>query len=298
MPQRESTAFVFAGGSSLGAVQVGMLKALVGRGITPDFVVGSSVGAINAGYFSWHPTIAGIGEMERLWRRLKRNDIIRVTPLGGLWGILRRRGHVASPQGLYNVLGETFGDRHLEKGALPCCIVTTDMLSGCEYRIQSGPIVPALLASAAIPGVFPPVEFHGKYLVDGGITNHTPLTAALDLGATTIYVMPTGYSCALPAPPRTAMAIAMHALNLLIAQQLKDAVRFCRHQADIRVVPPPCPQTVSPYDFGRAGELIDTAEQLTQAWLENGGETTDGVPNQLPPHVHNDAKNPHGPHWH
>jgi NTE family protein len=289
---------VFAGGSSLGAVQVGMLKALVGRGITPDLVVGSSVGAINAAYFAWNPTIAGIAEMERLWRRLKRNDIIRVTPLGGIWGILTRRGHVASPQGLYTVLGETFGARRIELGALPCCIVTTDMLTGCEYRIQSGPIVPALLASAAIPGVFPPVELHGKYLVDGGITNHTPLTAALDLGAATVYVMPTGYSCALSAPPRTAMAIAMHGLNLLIAQQLKDAVRFCRHRADIRVLPPPCPQTVSPHDFGRAGELIDTAEQLTHAWLEKGDETPDGVPNQLPPHVHNDAKNPHGPHWH
>jgi predicted acylesterase/phospholipase RssA len=108
MSTQGTTAFVFAGGSSLGALQVGMLKALLARGIVPDFVVGASAGAINAAYFAWHPTMAGVAEMDRLWRRLKRNDIFRVSPLGGLWGLLVRRPHMSSADGLLDVLQATF----------------------------------------------------------------------------------------------------------------------------------------------------------------------------------------------
>lgn len=293
-----TTAFVFAGGSSLGAIQVGMLKALVRRRIAPDFVVGSSAGAINAAYFACNPTATGVGEMERLWRSLTRGDIFDVSPLRSLWRIMVRHDHVVSPLGLARVLSAAFASRQLQDGVLPCCIVTTDMLTGCEYRIRSGPVVAALIASAAIPGVFPPVRLHGKYLVDGGVTSHTPLPAAIDLGASTIYVLPTGHSCSLPRPPRTAIGTALHGLNLLIVQQLKDAVRHCRGLADIRIVPPPCPQDVSPYDFSRAGELIERAEGLTHQWLDEGVDMVDGVPHQLTLHTHDDAENPFGPHWH
>jgi NTE family protein len=292
------TAFVFAGGSSLGAIQVGMLKALLRRGVAPDFVVGSSAGAINAAYFACHPTASGIGEMEKLWRGLKREDIFDISPVRSLWRLMVRHSHMVSTAGLERTLSASFATRRLEDGPLPCCIVTTDVLTGCEFRIRSGPAVPALIASAAIPGVFPPLHLHGKYLVDGGVTSHTPLPAAIDLGARTIYVLPTGHSCALTRPPRTAIGNALHGLNLLIVQQLKDAVRQCQGRAEIRIVPPPCPQDVSPYDFSRAAELIERAEGLTEQWLEEGVEMVEGVPHQLTLHRHDDAANPFGPHWH
>lgn len=296
-PTGGTTAFVFAGGSSLGAIQVGMLKALIRRGIAADLVVGSSAGAINAAYFACNPTASGVSEMERLWRGLRRDDIFDLSPLRSLWRLMVRRDHVVSPAGLEKVLSASFSMRRLEEGALPCCIVTTDMLTGCEYRIRSGPTVPALIASAAIPGVFPPLHLQDKYLVDGGVTSHTPLPAAIDLGARVIYVLPTGHSCALPRPPRTAIGSALHGLNLLIVQQLRDAVRHCQGRAEIRILPPPCPQDVSPYDFSRAGELIARAEGLTNQWLDEGVEMIDGVPHQLTLHTH-DTRNPFGPHWH
>ncbi len=293
----QRTAFVFAGGSSLGAVQVGMLKALIDHDIRPDFVVGSSAGAINAAYFAGTPTAAGIAEMDRLWCGLRREDIFQISPVMGVLSLLTGRDHMVPASGLQRVLESQFANRSIDAGALPCCIVTTDMLSGCEFRMQLGPLVPALLASAAIPGVFPPVHLHDRYLVDGGVTNHTPVSAALALGATTIYVLPTGYSCGLTAPPRTAIGTALHALNLLIAQQLVDAVRHARHEADIRVVPPPCPQPISSYDFSHARDLIDQAEASTRRWLDQGVRLVDGVPPQLPPHIHGDHDSHFGPHW-
>lgn len=297
MPGEHGTAFVFAGGSSLGAVQVGMLKALIGRGIFPDLVVGSSVGAINAAYFASNPTETGVAEMDRLWRRLKRRDVFPVSPFSGLWSLLRR-DHVVSAGGLSAMLESNISVREFEQTRLPCCIVATDMLTGREIRIRSGPLIPALLASAAIPGVFPPVSLRGRFLIDGGVASHTPLTAALDLGARTVYVLPTGYSCSLASPPRTAVASALHGLNLLIVRQLQDAVQRFGAQADIRVAPPLCPLPVSPYDFDRAGELIERAEESTFRWLEAGVKMIDGVPHQLPPHSHDDALNPYGPYWH
>lgn len=291
------TAFVFAGGSSLGAVQVGMLKALVGQDIVPDFVVGSSAGAINAAYFAYAPSRDGVAEMDNLWCRLKREDIFHLTPLSSLWSLLSRRGHMVPPQGLQEALAPHFSDRAIDGGRIPCCIVTTDMLSGCEYRIRSGPVMPALLASAAIPGVFPPVKLHNRYLIDGGVTNHTPISAAIDMGAKTIYVLPTGYSCGLSAPPRTALGTALHALNLLITQQLVDSIRFNHTACDLQVVPPPCPQPVSSYDFSRARELIDSAERATLRWLDKGTRLVDGAPPQLPPHDHEDVDNHFGPFW-
>lgn len=294
---RSPTAFVFAGGSSLGAVQVGMLKALLGQGIVPDFVVGSSAGGINAAYFAYDPSMSGVEKMDRLWCRLRRDDIFRLTPLGSLWSLLSGRGHVVPATGLSDALSPHFAACTIDGGRIPCCIVTTDMLSGCEYRIQSGPAIPALLASAAIPGVFPAVHLHDRYLIDGGVTNHTPISAALDLGARTIYVLPTGYSCGLSAPPRTALGSALHALNLLIAQQLVDAIRHACGACDIQVVPPPCPQPVSSYDFSHARELIDGTEQSTRRWLSKSGRLVDGVPPQLPPHDHDHANNHFGPFW-
>ena len=72
------TAFVFAGGGSFGAIQVGMVQALLEHGLTADFVVGSSVGAINGAYFAGDPTISGVFQLEKLWRGIRRKDIFSV----------------------------------------------------------------------------------------------------------------------------------------------------------------------------------------------------------------------------
>ena len=145
-------------------------------------------------------------------------------------------------------------------------------------------VIQALLASAAIPGVFPAVNIGGRFVVDGGVASHTPLSAAVALGATRLVVLPTGYACTLAAPPRSAVAMAMHALNILISRQVSDAVRRYRTEVDVVVVPPLCPLNASPIDFAGCGALIDRARRSTEAWLHNGVSMSDGVPHQLPPH--------------
>lgn len=291
-----TTAFVFAGGGSLGAVQVGMLKGLLGRGIAPDWVVGSSVGALNAAFYAGDPTAAGVARLEAIWRRLRRADVFPVPVFGGLRNFLSGRGHLVDPSGLATLIEKHLPFRDLEQARLRCYIVATDLLQGTEVRISSGPALRALLASTAIPGVFPPVAIDGRWFIDGGVA--TPISPAVDLGARRIYVLPTGYSCTLPHPPRSAISALLHGLNILMARQLTAAVRQFGSEAEIIVVPPLCPLNVSPFDFHRVGELIDQAAAHTERWLDKGEQMVDGVPHQLPPHRHGDKSgNPYGAQW-
>jgi NTE family protein len=279
------TAFVFAGGGSLGAVEVGMLKALVTRGVHADFVVGASVGAINAAYFAGDPSVAGVARLEALWRGIRRHDVFPMAPFTNLLGLFARRDYLVNPEALENLLARHLPYRRLEEAQIPCHVVATDALGGGEVHFSSGLAAERLLASAAIPGIFPPVRIAGQYLFDGGIANNTPISTALELGASRVIVLPTGFSCALDRPPRGALAVALHALNLLIARQLvRDAEQFSS-AAELVIVPPLCPVAASAYDFSITGTLIDRAAVATTRWLDRNGLQAGGIPGALRPHV-------------
>jgi NTE family protein len=281
-----NTAFIFAGGGSLGAVQVGMLKALLAADVSADIVSGVSVGSINAYCYACNPTAAGIAALEKIWCGLRRRDVF---PAPGLWGALqiaRGRGHLLSPERLQRLLEQQLPARVIEAAQLPCYIVATDALSGTAVTLNSGEVVPALLASAAIPAIFPPVQLAGRQLIDGGFAYQAPFEAALGAGATRLYVLPTGYSCARKQAPGSATGRAMSALNMLIISKLIGSIHYYSKQFDVRVVPPLCPLDVSPLDFSRTQELIERSAVQTRDWLNNGTEMEDGLPHQLAPHVH------------
>lgn len=140
-----------------------MLKALSRHGLVPDLVVGASVGAINGVYFAMAPTRNGISSLERIWSRLSRQRIFPFSPISSLLGFLGKQDHVVAPSGLQSLLESELGEHHLEYARVPCHVVATDVLTGSEVVISSGRAVPALMASAAIPGIFPPAFLNGRY---------------------------------------------------------------------------------------------------------------------------------------
>lgn len=284
----QRTAFVLAGGGSLGAVQVGMLKALDRAQITPDFVVGASVGAINAAYYAAAPDEAGIAQLERIWLELRRTDIFPFSVLSAILCLLGRRDYLVPPWQLRALIESWLPYRRLEDAALPCHVVATDVLHGKEVILSSGEATPALLASAAIPAMFPAVDIAGRPLMDGGIASNTPISAAVSLGAKRVVILPTGTPCALQAPPRGALAIALHAINLLAMRQLLADVDRFANQCELIVIPPLCPLAVNTYDFSHTGELIRRAEKATGHWLRDGLQgLQDKDPHRvLAPHSH------------
>ncbi|MBO3274074.1 patatin-like phospholipase family protein [Pseudomonas schmalbachii] len=283
--EARKTAFVLAGGGSLGAVQVGMLKTLTRAHITPDLIVGASVGAINGAYYAAAPDASGIALLERIWLGLRRPDIFPLSVFGTALGLLGRRDHLALPGHLRTLIESQLPYRRLEDASVPCHIVATDILDGTEVILSTGDATAALLASTAIPAVFPAVTIADRPLMDGGITSNTPISAAVALGATRVLILPTGTPCVLKAPPRGALAVAMHALNLLAMRQLLADVDRFAERCELLVVPPLCPLAVNSYDFSHTAELIRRAEAVTERWLK--GDMQDRDPRwTLAPHRH------------
>jgi NTE family protein len=263
-------ALVLAGGGSFGAVQVGMLRALVDHGIAPDMVVGSSVGAINGAWFAGAPNADGVAGLEAIWRGMRRSEIFPLH-LRNLLGFASRRNYLVESDGLRGVLERHFTYREIGDAAVPLHVVATDQLSGSLVCLSSGDLVDAVLASCAVPAAFPPVRIDGRYLIDGAIASNTPISVAVGMGAKRVIVLPTGFACTLEQPPRGALGSALHAITLLIAHQLEDDFEQCRDKAEILTVPPMCPLSISPYDFSRASDLIERAAEQTRSWLESGG---------------------------
>ncbi|WP_027058677.1 patatin-like phospholipase family protein [Mesorhizobium loti] len=279
------TALVLAGGGSFGAVQVGMLKALVAAGVTADFVVGSSVGAINGACYAAAATVENIARLETLWRGITRNDVFPMS-WRTMLGFAARRDFLSASHGIRNLIERNLPYRNLEDAPIPIHIIATDLFSGEAVVLSRGSAADAIAASCAIPVAFAPVRIGERLLIDGAVTSNTPVRVAVGLGASRLIVLPTGFSCNLHTPPQGAVANGLHALTLLIARQLVRELDTLASDIDYAIVPSLCPLAGSAYDFTRTAALIDDAEKSTLAWIEAGGLSTRLVPDQLRAHSH------------
>ena len=279
-------AFVLSGGAGLGAIQVGMLRALYEHGVSPDVIVGTSAGALNGAFIASRPqTVATADALGAIWRDLRRSQVFPVNPLTGLLGFLGARDHLVPESGLRRLVTKHVERDELDELLIPLHVVAVDVLSGEELRLSHGPVLDAVLASCAIPGVLKPVLWGDRRLMDGGVANNTPISHAVELGARRIYVMPTGYACALEEPPRGALAMALHAISLLTHRRLIDDIERHRADAQLIVLPPPCPLSITPIDFDRADELIGRALQDARQFLASGGEERDPILLRMPRHA-------------
>ena len=287
---RLRTALVLAGGGSFGAIQVGMLHSLATHGIAADMVVGSSVGSLNGAYYAGNPTLEGIERLEAIWRALRRSDVFPVN-WAAMLGFLVRRNFLVEPHGLRMLIESNLTYRNLEDAKIPIHIVATNILTGGTVVLSEGSAAQAIIASAAIPAVFPPVRFEDVYLVDGAVSSNTAVKVAVDQGARRLIILPTGYACALLKPPAGAVASALHALTLLIARQMLSELKDLDGSSiEYFVLPPLCPLTGSPYDFSQTGALIDRAIKSTDAWIADGGLEKPNVHAQLSIHTHGNQR--------
>ncbi len=256
-----TTAFVLSGGGNLGAIQVGMLQALYERGVRPDLIVGTSVGAINGTWLAGRGANADLDQLEATWCSLRRSDIFPLEVFGGFRGFVGQRGHVVPDRALRRLLHRELRIDRLEQAPIPIHVVATDIKSGRDVLLGSGHAVDAVCASAAIPGVLPPVEIDGRLLVDGGVVNNCPISHAVALGATRIWVLPCGYACSLERPPRGAVATILQSITLLVQQRLHLDVEKYQGTLDLHVVPCLCPVRIPPTDFSQAASLIEASAQ-------------------------------------
>ena len=281
----KKTAFVFAGGGSFGAIQVGMMQALAAHGVAADLVVGSSVGAMNGAYYAGAPTLEGIKKLAEIWGGLTRQDVFPVS-LRSFVSFLWRRDFLISHDGVRKLVEDHLPYRKLEEAIVPVHIVTTDIVTGETVVLSDGSAAEAIVASTAIPGAFAPVKHKNRFLADGAISSNTPIRVAIDKGAERLIIMPTGFACAGQEPPVGAVATALHALTLLIARQMTVELQYLESTVEYCVVPPLCPLVGSPYDFTRTDDHIARAIKSTEDWIADGGLEKGGIPGEMQPHQH------------
>lgn len=194
-----------------------MLIALEDAGIRPDLIVGTSVGAVNG---AWIAGGRSAVELAQLWRTLRRCDVYPIDLIRGFLGFIGLRDHLVSSGPLRRLLTTHLAFERMEDAAVPFHVVATDVLTGRDLRLGTGSAVEAVLASAAIPGVFPPVTIDGVRLMDGGIANNTPISHAVALGPDEVWVLSTGHACGLTKPPHTALSMMLHAFSVAIEERL------------------------------------------------------------------------------
>ncbi len=189
----ERTAFVLGGGGLLGAVEVGMLRALFEYDVRPELVVGTSVGALNGLVVASDPTPSVVDRLLDLWRSVaENNDVYSDTAWRQVTRAMRTGTHLHSAEPLRQRLDDEFGDLTFDQLQVPfqCCAASIERAA--ETWFSEGPVVPAVVASAAVPGLLPPAKVGAEHYLDGGIVNSIPLGRAVELGATRIFVLQVG----------------------------------------------------------------------------------------------------------
>lgn len=263
---RPQTAFVLGGARNLGAMQVGMLQALLAAGVVPDLVVGCSVGAVNGAAIALDPTPAGADALALLWNSLSRRDVwpvhARRTPVR----MVRRGSSVNGNEGLRRVLSDNL-PATFEELVVPFACVAADLTTGSARWFRSGPLREAVLASAALPGLLPPVEIDGQVLIDGAAVDVVPMAEAVRLGAERLFVLQIKDLEATPRPPTRPIEVLLRAFAIS---------RNARFVHDLAALPASVEVDVLPvvqwprlrYDgFSRNAELIASAREASARHL-------------------------------
>jgi NTE family protein len=180
---------VFSGGGSLGAAQVGAVQAMFEAGIIPDAVVGCSVGAINAAYVAMDPSLDHAVALEGVWRSMSRREVFPDGRFRVARRLVARSNYLYNPEAMRAIFAQCVPLTDLSQTAIPCHVVTTDLIAGEPTWWTSGDPVDVLSASACLPGLFPPVRLDGRLHVDGGVSCPVPTQRALDLGAARVWVL-------------------------------------------------------------------------------------------------------------
>jgi len=248
-----------------------MLQALAERHVSPDLLVGTSAGALNAVFVGAHGmSPASLGRLADIWTALRRDDVFPLRAPRMVLALAGARNALCADTGLERLVRRHVSVPALEQTPIPVHLVATDLLSGEEVLMSEGDPVSAVLASSAIPAVLPPVLREGRTLVDGGLADNAAISQAVALGADRIVVLPTGYACALPAPPTRPLAVAVQALSLLVQRRLITDVALYADRVDLVVLPPLCPLRIAATDFRHAAELIRRSHASAAGWLDSG----------------------------
>jgi NTE family protein len=223
------TAFVLGGGGILGAVEVGMLRALLERDIRPDLVLGTSIGAFNGALVAREPELPVIERLTELWQTVSASgrEVYGDRPLRTVRRAVRSGTHLWSAEPLRQRLADELGELTFEELPVELQVCAASIERAAEHWFTTGRIVDAVVASAAVPGLLPPAKVGDEHYLDGGIVNSVPLGRAVGLGATRVFVLQVGRLDRPLTPPRRPWEVAR------VSFEIARRHRFVRELAEL-----------------------------------------------------------------
>ncbi len=279
--RKEKTAFALSGGGARGAAQVGMLRALLEAGIRPDLVVGTSVGAWNGAWIASDPTATSLDRLAEVWRQITRASFDMVWWRAAR-NMVRRRPSLYDGRGIARLLARYLRVHTFEDLAVPLHVVAIDLSNGRKAVFSSGPLTPAVLASSAIPGIFPPISIDGRQHVDGGMVDPTGLETAVELGARRVYVLDCGYAGRLAAPLGSMNAVVDHAFQIAAQHRTRWTMERLERKAEIVHLRPSVGFLKQSMDFGYTQSYIDEGYRYAREALSRRGRGRTGWSSERP----------------
>ncbi len=267
-----TTAFVLGGGGLLGAHEVGMLKALSRAGISPDLVVGTSIGAINGAFVAADP--AGAAErLSDLWNGDALRQAFSETLLARAVRLARSGTHLHDIEPLGQMLSKTLPASDFGDLELPFQCVAASIEKASAAWFSSGPLVPAVLASCAVPGLLPPVEIDNEHYFDGGLVDSIPVGRAVALGASTVYVLQVGRIETALTVPRRPWQVGLIAFEIARRHRFHEEMSALPTGISVHVLPTggyrrsPDLSQLRYRDKTMVGESIERAYEASATYL-------------------------------
>ena len=267
-------AFVLGGGGLLGAHEVGMLRALLEAGVTPDLIVGTSVGAINGVVVAEDPTPAAAGRLASLWLELDSTDLFAGSMIGRLSTLAKTRTSLHTDQPLRDGLTQHLRARTFEELAVPFQCVAANVERAAEHWFSDGPLIDAVRASCAVPGLLPPAIVGGETYLDGGLVHSIPVGRAVALGATTLYILQVGRIEQPLTAPQRPWEVGMVAFEVARRHRFAADMAGLPDGVTAHVLPTGAPEKTPPLrsqlkyrDRSGIARRIDSAYEATVAYL-------------------------------
>ncbi|MCZ6739058.1 MAG: patatin-like phospholipase family protein [Actinobacteria bacterium] len=273
-----NTAYVLGGGGRWGAVEVGMLRALDEAGIQPDIILGTSIGAFNGSMIADDPGSAGVQRLADFWDELTGTGLFQNSLLSRIKNVATLQPAIHRSAGLQLALEHIHGmGKRIEDLQVPFQCVAASIERAAEHWFTRGPLIPALLASSAVPVLFPPVEIEGEHFYDGGLVNSVPLTRAVDQGASVIYVLQVGRLEAPLRPPQRLYEAALISFEIARRNRYATAMENLPPDVVVHVLPSGNPvefddrRQLRWRDTGDTSDLIDGAYTVSGTYLKENG---------------------------
>lgn len=258
-PPISQIALVLSGGGAKGAMQVALYRVLRELGVPIHRVVGSSVGAINGAFIA-----AGVPprRLGAAWADLRRRDVFAFR-----WSLLWRHlgaESLYSERRLRRLLETHLPVQTFEELRIPLTVVATDLDEGTPVLLESGPLVPALLASCAVPGLLPPLTLpDGRRCIDGALADNMPIQIADAKGASAIFSI-VCRACDRCGMRRGLASILGQAFGLAVDARFRQEADALRQRDDLCIIEGDLGLDVPALDFGHGEELMRRAYTLAK----------------------------------